>query len=187
MISLESNQIALKKAVWESNYDTLTAIFSRRYGENYIPTLFDEYVGGTVSPAIFLIDIDFLKYINDTYGHDTGDLVIVHVADSIKASIRNEDMLFRWGGDEFVGIIDGLREEHIAPFAEKILKAVSGVNVDAGDTRISAAISIGVSYFQSGDTEYTQAIKRADIAMYRSKAEGGNKVSLQRYAVLHEE
>lgn len=178
LISLESNQIALKKAVLESNYDTLTATFNRRYGENYISTLFSEYTGGTVSPAILLIDIDSLKYINDTYGHDTGDLVIVHVADSIKANIRNEDMLFRWGGDEFVGIIDGLREEHIAQFAGKILKAVSSVNVDAGGAMINAAISIGVSYFQSGDTEYNQAIKRADIAMYRSKAEGGNKVSL---------
>ena len=161
----------------EVNIDTLTKAFSRRYGKNNINEYFEQYKLTGDRPSIMMVDIDDFKQINDKYGHNVGDVVLKEIVRTINHIIRSSDQLIRWGGDEFVGIFPGLREEHIAEFGEKILDSISSLEIPAGNEIIKTSISVGFSYFNETDTDYKDVIKRADEALYKSKAEGKNKVN----------
>jgi len=125
--------------------------------------------------ALFFIDLDYFKEINDSYGHDAGDTVLKIVADRISNEIRKNDTLSRLGGDEFTIILDNLKHtQDISNLAQKILLSLEKpIIVDNKKLQISA--SIGISIYPD-DTESTKKmIKYADIAMYKAKAEGRNR------------
>lgn len=170
-----------KQMELEISYDPLTNAKSRRFGINYLEKVFGEYQASkTKFPvALMLFDIDNFKRINDCYGHCEGDRVLQEIVRTVYKTIRNTDELFRLGGDEFAGIFYGVNEKNATLFADKILQAVSALKHEAGDEIISLSISIGISHFKEDDTGYTDALKRADEAMYRSKFEGGNKVTMR--------
>ncbi|NLB80234.1 MAG: GGDEF domain-containing protein, partial [Clostridiaceae bacterium] len=102
--NLEVSNIALGKMASEVNYDALTKAGSRRYGTKFLEKVFSDFQTGGSSPAIIMFDIDLFKQINDSYGHYTGDEVLKQVVGTMRRTIREEDKLFRWGGDEFVGV-----------------------------------------------------------------------------------
>lgn len=172
---LEDTRRTLTEAVTEANIDPLTEVGGRRYGEEFLTAAFDSFRSGRVSPAVLLFDIDGLKQINDSYGHSVGDRVLHAVAQTVEQSIRGNDVLMRWGGDEFIGIFEGLGPEYALSFARKLLRIVSGLSLPVDGDIIRPTISIGVSYFRADDSSFLDAINRADRAMYRSKAEGKNK------------
>lgn len=178
LMSLEDRHYSLSRAVKEAQYDSLTRIGSRRYGEKLLTDAFSEFKIRGVSPAIMMFDIDNLKDINDSYGHFAGDQVLKQKVDMVKKNIRRGDTLFRWGGDEFIGILKDLEENSVLPFSRKILEAVSEAKVDLGAVQIGATISMGVSYFKEHDTSFFDALNRADEAMYRSKSQGKNDVEI---------
>lgn len=160
-------------------FDALTNAKSRRFGNEYLEKIFSEFQSNMPKPdiAIMLFDIDDFKSINDRYGHCIGDLVLKEFVLDVYKTIRNSDELFRWGGDEFVGVFYGINKENVIGLAEKILEALSSLKLEADSELIKLSISIGVSHFQDGDKSFIEALKRADQAMYQSKAEGGGKVS----------
>lgn len=161
------------------NIDALTKAYSRSYGQEKLNTFFQEYKSVGENPAIMVFDLDGFKYINDYYGHEMGDFVLTEIVKAIKNVIRRSDYLIRWGGDEFVCVLPGLREEQMIAYGQKILEEVSGIEIPVGDYMLVVTVSIGCSYFRDGDTDYSQALKRADDAMYASKKAGKNKVTLQ--------
>ncbi|MGI6752312.1 MAG: diguanylate cyclase [Anaerovoracaceae bacterium] len=161
-------------------YDTLTNAKSRRFGEEYLGKLFIEFHSGILKTevAIMLFDIDNFKSINDRYGHHIGDLVLREFVSTVYKTIRDSDELFRWGGDEFVGVFRGLNKENTVILAEKILENLSSLELEGDEgEQIQIGISIGATNFEDGDKSFIEAIKRADKAMYLSKAEGGGLVS----------
>ena len=133
---------------------------------------------GGSGTAFIMVDMDNLKTINDTYGHDAGDEILKNTVDTIKAQIRLEDKIFRWGGDEFVIACRGLRIENAVSVCEKWVKAVRESGIDHDGNRISTTVSMGISYFRPDDKESTDVIDRADEAMYRAKHGGKNRVEL---------
>lgn len=163
---------------FEISKDPLTSAASRRYGTDDLVKAFGDYQTNRTGPVIMMFDVDNLKYINDTFGHDTGDRILQAVVDAIFKTIRGTDKLIRWGGDEFVGIFHAVKEENTIPFAEKMLEVVSSIKLDINGNLISPTISIGISYFKPNDTGYADVIKRADRAMYRSKKDGRNKFTI---------
>ncbi len=171
---LEIRQTALKKVASQINFDPLTNAGNRRYAEKEFMLAFQAYRETGLSPAILMFDIDSFKHINDAFGHDAGDQVLKKVVSAVQKAIRNRDKLFRWGGDEFVGICYDVSSESAAVLAEKVLKAVDSLHIAIGGEFIKPTISLGVSRFETGDTEFSDAVKRADKAMYQSKAQGGN-------------
>lgn len=173
---LEDGHSSLRTAVTEANTDALTGAGSRRYGEVLLTGLFERFRSNGISPAVMLFDVDGLKRINDTYGHPVGDLAISAVAEAVQKCIRKEDVLLRWGGDEFIGIFDGLDEEDVIPFAHKLRDAVSDVEIDTGAGVIRPSVSVGLSYFVRDDRSYSDAVDRADRAMYLSKSADRAKV-----------
>ena len=172
---LEDSRFSLSEAVSKANTDPLTKAGSRRFGEEFLTSAFESFQTGKPSPAIFLFDIDRLKKINDSYGHTAGDLVIRTIADTVQRNIRDKDVLLRWGGDEFVGIFNGLSKENAMPFARKLLNIVAELRIEVGAENIAPTISMGISYFDKEDLGYIEVINRADRAMYRSKDEGRNR------------
>jgi diguanylate cyclase (GGDEF)-like protein len=163
----------------EVNQDLLTNAYSRRSGTNDMIEAFNHYRKNEVNPAIMIFDIDYFKNINDAFGHDIGDETLIQVAHTIQNIIRSTDKLIRWGGDEFVIIFNGLQQDAALSVAEKILSEVALLSVCVGETCISPTLSIGATYFKKSDHDYTQAIKRADIALYKSKSKGRNQVNIQ--------
>lgn len=141
-----------------------------------------EHVDNTVKAAtaakIKSLQFDNFKQINDRYGHHVGDQALQGVVKTVARAIRSSDELFRLGGDEFVGIFYGVSEENTPFFAGKIKEMVAALEIRAGDEVIKISVSIGVSYFRPGDGSCSEALKRADEAMYISKKKGGNQLTI---------
>jgi diguanylate cyclase (GGDEF)-like protein len=131
--------------------------------------------------ALLFIDLDHFKLINDTHGHDIGDLVLIEVANRIKYCLRPEDTLARLGGDEFVLILENLclnTEETssiVINIANKICAAVSRP-FEVNDTTSYSTISIGVSLFCKESDTPTEQIKHAVMALYQAKTQGRNRI-----------
>ncbi len=120
--------------------------------------------------SILMTDIDFFKDVNDTYGHDKGDIVLKNVADVIKSCTRNGDYIFRWGGEEFVVIMPGCPIKQASLVAERIRS-----NVESSNNGICPiTISIGVAAYDQEN--YQNAITQADKALYTAKQDGRNRV-----------
>jgi len=162
----------------EINLDTLTKASSRRCGEMNLNVFFKHYRLTGEKSAIMIFDVDDFKGINDKYGHKVGDIVLIKIVKTINNIIRSSDQLIRWGGDEFVGIFPGLKEENMLEFGEKLLAAISSLEIPVGNGNISINNSIGFSCFKDTDDDYNDVLKRADDAMYKSKKQGKNRVNI---------
>lgn len=162
----------------ENNKDLLTNAFTRKYGTNELIKSFYEFRKKGTNPALMLFDIDNFKHINDNFGHDVGDQILKEIVNTVNKNIRSTDKLIRWGGDEFICICHGLDKENVLSFGEKMLSSVELMKISSGHTEISTTISIGFSYFTENDKDISDVIKRADMAMYKSKDEGRNTVNL---------
>ena len=177
---VEKNQLSSSTRLLEKeiNEDALTRAYSRKYGESKLSTAFKQYKNKGEEYAIMMFDIDNFKDINDKYGHKIGDNVLLEVVKTINDIIRSSDRFIRWGGDEFVGIFPGLRQDHVIEFGEKVLARISALEISIDDLSISTTISIGFSYFKETDLDYNEVLKRADDAMYESKNQGKNIVNI---------
>jgi len=156
--------------------DVLTKAASRRYGEKRLEEFFHEYRKSGENVVVMMFDIDDFKYINDEYGHHLGDQVLKEVVEKINTLTRSSDIIVRWGGDEFVGIFSGLKEESIMDFGEKLLEGVSEIKVATENKEIGITVSVGFSQFDEKDQVYSEVIRRADDAMYQSKKSGKNTI-----------
>ena len=122
------------------------------------------------------IDLDRFKEINDTLGHDAGDFLLKTVAERLRAVTRNDDVAARLGGDEFVVIQTGVSEKgHAEDFARRLVSAVTAPMM-LKDQEIVATASVGVAMAPTDGTEPERLLKSADLALYKSKADGRNCV-----------
>lgn len=125
--------------------------------------------------AVFLIDLDRFKIINDSLGHDIGDLFLQAVANSLKRAVRNTDTIARLGGDEFALIVEGVtNEEGVIEVAKKLLDALLKTH-HIKDNELLSSGSIGITISSENNREKDVLIKQADLAMYKSKEEGGSR------------
>ena len=152
-------------------HDQLTEVYNR----NKVKELVDPATNAfnkfsSLSTSILLIDIDFFKKVNDEFGHEAGDRVLVHMASVLKSTVRESDYVIRWGGEEFLIIMPGCSIENAEKIAEKLREKVE--ISDNGVCRCT--ISIGVAEYTGGD--YISTVKNADVALYEAKNSGRNKV-----------
>ena len=162
----------------EINLDSLTQAHSRRYGERSLSMYFKKYKKTGESPAIMIFDIDNFKDINDQYGHQVGDLALIEVIDIINRRVRSSDQVIRWGGDEFVCTFPGLKKGYVPEYGEKLLADIAAIEIPIEKETIMLTVSMGFSYFEKTDYDYTDALKRADDAMYHSKKQGKNSINI---------
>lgn len=152
--------------------DQLTGIFNRRHGEDVLQKslLHCERYGSPLS--LMIIDLDHFKSVNDTYGHDKGDQVLINVANIIRDSIRNTDEAVRWGGEEFLVIAPNTEIEVCSTLANRLRKQIGSIPQDSCG-QITA--SFGVAVYHRGDT-INSLIKRADMGLYKAKRQGRNRI-----------
>jgi diguanylate cyclase len=125
-----------------------------------------------------MADIDHFKLINDRHGHETGDEVLRHVATALTALCRTQDVVARWGGEEFLLALPATNAEAATILAERIRAAIANTAIAGKDAPIHITLSLGVSVL-AADEDIDRAIARADRALYQSKEQGRNKVTVQ--------
>jgi diguanylate cyclase (GGDEF)-like protein len=154
--------------------DTLTGLANRRYLMEQFPRLIASSQGQS-GLAIMIIDLDALKPINDQHGHAAGDEVIVEIAKTLRQAIRPDDVLARWGGDEFVVVAQAQHVEHATMLAERIRERIAKMKCvlpRGAVVRTSASIGLTCLPFVPGKPDivsWEHAIKIADLALYRAK------------------
>ncbi|MEA5077876.1 MAG: GGDEF domain-containing protein [Anaerolineaceae bacterium] len=159
--------------------DALTGVKSRGYLESRLETILLEKRLLNYSFALLFIDIDHFKTINDEYGHVEGDRVLKMVANTLVENTREEDIVGRWGGDEFLAILKspGSRSE-VQLIAEKLRILLENSILSSNLDRVKISVSIGGAFPTTNDT-VEAIIERADRLMYQSKHTGRNRITLQ--------
>jgi len=153
--------------------DPLTKLFNRyKFDEIFNIMLMREHWNADNSFAIVMADIDHFKQINDLYGHQRGDEVLVQIAEVLRETLREGDTLARWGGEEFIFLLPYVDVHRAALVADKLRVAVEKLNLF-----VKVQLSFGVSLFVAGDTQET-LLNRADAALYKAKKNGRNRVEL---------
>ena len=160
---------AISETQYKSEHDVLTGIYNRTFFTRYIKNLADE---GPINGAIIMFDIDDFKKVNDQYGHDVGDLAIKMVTKVARSMVRSEDVVVRWGGEEFVIFINGMDLNKAQFKAEEIRSAIESTPYHEGKC---LTVTIGVTEAHGNET-FDTALKRADDNLYTGKTTGKNKV-----------
>ena len=157
--------------------DVLTGLSNRRHLTDLaLPEIAHaRHAGQPVS--LVLADIDDFKHINDGYGHEAGDLVLIRTAALFREACAAQDIIARWGGEEFLFLLPHTGVDDALNFAERVRARVANTPVDHVGKSISLTLSMGVAVLASAE-HLEEAIGRADNALYRSKAEGRNRVTL---------
>ncbi len=163
---ISSRKQELQKLALQADFDALTGIYNRNGGEKLIAKLMskDHHF------ALALIDLNGFKAVNDIFGHDAGDEVLIFVAEQLNENIRKNDVAVRWGGDEFVLLLQADDEESVQNVIEKVNNAVKQPFYFNGDTTPTVvSMSVGVSFYPQTSSNLHALIKLADIAMYKAK------------------
>ncbi len=162
------------RLLYLSETDRMTGINNRGSGENKVRNLLLNGEGG----MLLLIDVDRFKSINDTYGHDVGDKVLIAIADSMKTAFRNNDVVMRLGGDEFAVFAPMVFSRNGGELiVRRFLKLIEGIVIeDHNDLKVE--VSIGIAFYRPDDTfTFEELYKRADRCIYESKWQSGNRVT----------
>jgi len=156
--------------------DSLTDMANRRAINNHLEDLLDQRID-TTPISVILVDIDFFKLVNDTYGHATGDLVLRRVGDSLKASLRGEDQVGRFGGEEFLIVLPNTPLDIAQQIAERCriqIEQTIILNHDHKPIRVTARFGVHCSTEQNEDLP--RILHAADVQRYRAKDTGRNRV-----------
>ncbi len=158
--------------------DSLTGLANRRHAEINLHAKIDEMKRYNWPLGVIFLDIDHFKRINDEHGHEIGDRVLKMVAKTLSGNIRSFDVAARWGGEEFIVIVENIAKKQLGVIAEKLRFLVerSGVPTDSG--AINATISVGAVIAKAED-DVDSLVKKADRLMYQSKSAGRNRVSME--------
>ncbi|MBQ0041823.1 MAG: GGDEF domain-containing protein [Lachnospiraceae bacterium] len=157
-----------------ANRDELTGLRNRRSIDQFMEDAFKRARGEGQDFTVFMCDVDNFKRVNDTYGHDCGDLVLKNIANTIQAELRVEDVAFRYGGEEILVLV--VAGGHIAKrIAERCRIAIEASEVVYKDKSVKVTITIGGSSYYQGATK-DDLIKRADNNLYIGKNNGKNQV-----------
>lgn len=169
---------ANKKLKRQATTDSLTGLFNRRYffeRGNHLLELAKRYQHPI---ALIMLDIDHFKSVNDTYGHDVGDIVIRHVAEILLRGSRKTDIAVRLGGEEFCLLLPETAADTALATAERIRTAIETSFVEHGGGKIEITASFGVSCAEPSQQEinFTELLKKSDKALYQAKETGRNRV-----------
>ena len=156
--------------------DAMTGLHNRRFLEEYTETLVSATQRRKSEMSILMLDLDYFKMVNDTHGHDAGDTVLKTIAKVMTQSVRTSDMVIRYGGEEFMIILQDTGNEGAEQAAEKIRAAVEALKIQLTGTILQKTISIGISVFPTDGETFWQVVKYADVALYHAKESGRNRV-----------
>lgn len=173
---IDAEEQLLKLAVT----DALTGLLNRHGISNWLDNEIVRYNRNGTSFTLFLLDIDLFKNVNDQYGHNMGDVVLQRISQIMLNSIREQDTVARWGGEEFLLVFPDTDIDGGYIIAEKIRKKVNNLVIEFNNIVVNVTVSLGGCSY-SGDMGLLSNLEMADKALYQSKTEGRNKVNVYEY------
>jgi len=184
----EIRELKIKKEVLEKEnekifFDGLTNIYNRRFFDETIPKIIKSLSRSNSTLSLVMIDIDFFKQYNDTYGHGAGDDCLKTVADTLSQNIpRADDFVARYGGEEFVIVLPNTDETGARNVAERLLRSIQACDIPHKSSSAANHVSISIG-IATGMAKHTHKaddfIKHADMMLYKSKQDGRNRYSLE--------
>nr|ALK44341.1 GGDEF domain protein [Colwellia sp. C1] len=179
-IALQELEDANRELEQKNNLDELTGLFNRRYYDQKILAEFRRSKRNLTPLSLIIIDIDYFKVVNDSYGHLAGDQCLVWVGNHLKKSLkRSSDMAFRYGGEEFCIILPDTDERGALAFAEALRKIIEHQVCTHKSIKVSLTISGGIfTYTQQDNIKPEQIFTRADKALYEAKNNGRNQAKV---------
>lgn len=191
-VDVTEQHIADDQLVWIATHDQLTGLSNRRNFQHELDSMLaiaDRYKNQL---ALFYLDLDQFKVINDTHGHQAGDELLQHITRILKKEVRETDLLSRIGGDEFTLVVPAATEEGIHNLANKLLQALKEINYTINDQAHPISFSIGISLYPLHGKNQQQLLANADLAMYHAKQTGRSRYhifspSFEYQAVLTEQ
>ena len=156
--------------------DPLTGLDNRRFLESSINALVEGVIRRDSSMALLMCDMDFFKKVNDTYGHDVGDIVLKGLAQTLRKCCRSSDVVIRYGGEEFLILLMDCNPKKAMEVAEKIRATVEDQQFRFEGGSLSKTLSIGVSLFPGDTSAFWECLKFSDVALYKAKESGRNRV-----------
>ena len=164
------------KQQWRELFAAEPPPYNRRFLEDYVGALVSSSQRRKASFSALMLDLDFFKQVNDTHGHEAGDKVIKTLADLLARSVRGSDFAVRYGGEEFLVVLVDTGIEPALKVAEKIRAEVEATKIPLPTGILQKTISIGVAEFPTDADTFWQVVKFADVALYKAKAGGRNRV-----------
>jgi diguanylate cyclase (GGDEF)-like protein len=179
---LEVKNLELKQ---QSSRDPLTSLYNRRHFQEFMRTQKQgEKRGAGAAPedivgALFLLDVDHFKHVNDTYGHAAGDAVLTMISENLRVILRETDMIVRWGGEEFLAFLPAIPRSGVEEVARRLLAGISSQTIEYQGSSISVNVSIGFAPFPLSPGEHPlpweRAVNLVDMALYMAKGHGRNR------------
>ncbi|MEY2816941.1 MAG: hypothetical protein RL275_404 [Chloroflexota bacterium] len=178
--SIEQINLTLRRAFEReqlaSRTDSLTGVFNRRYFFELLGYEFSASRRYERPLSLVMFDVDYLKKINDTYGHQVGDELLKKAANVVRGELRTSDVLARYGGDEFVILLSNSSEEDASMVLERIYRELKSTIISADHKKLGISISAGISSLQPDMEKADQLVMLADRALYVAKNSGRNRV-----------
>lgn len=162
----------------QASIDHLTGLYNRRSYEKLFEQEFGRARRHNTPLALCVLDLDLFKEINDRYGHASGDVALLQVASACRAELRESDIVGRLGGEEFILILPHTDAAGAVIVADRLRERIAEMDVEAGDVVFRITASFGVTELRQEDGSINDLVRRADAALYRSKAEGRNRVCM---------
>jgi diguanylate cyclase (GGDEF)-like protein len=180
---LEEKNLELKQ---QSARDPLTALYNRRHFQEFMRGHQEiEQRGATAGAgedmvsALYLLDVDHFKNINDTYGHGAGDAVLREISDALREILRETDMIVRWGGEEFLAFLPAVPRSSLDDVARRLLSGIPARSIDYQGIKLSVNVSIGFAPFPLApggkSMSWERAVNLVDMALYLAKGHGRNR------------
>lgn len=155
--------------------DSLTGLYNRRFLQECTENMVAGVMRRGKNIGLIMCDLDYFKQVNDVYGHNAGDAVLKETSALIRSSVRSSDLVIRFGGEEFLVVLLDTNKDETMKVAEKIRENIQNAKFKVQDGVLKKTISLGVSEFPIDTQLFWQAIKYADVALYKAKETGRNK------------
>jgi diguanylate cyclase (GGDEF)-like protein len=176
---LEEKNLELKQ---QSARDPLTALYNRRHFQEFMRGQQDIALASAndeMVSAMYLMDVDHFKHINDTYGHGAGDAVLREISDALREILRETDMIVRWGGEEFLAFLPAVPRGSLDDVARRLLSGIPARTIDYQGVQLSVNVSIGFAPFPLApggkSMSWERAVNLVDMALYLAKGHGRNR------------
>ncbi|NPA10751.1 MAG: GGDEF domain-containing protein [Epsilonproteobacteria bacterium] len=165
---LEENAKLVEQITYKADHDILTGVYNRSFFERHV----SEYLKNKIPICFIFIDLDNFKFVNDNYGHEKGDEVLLKFSNILKRFFKGKDLISRYGGDEFVVAMVDCQKDKIQNLLHQLLEEIERVF-----KKYNVSISVGVSFFPSESKNFGDLIRLADERMYIIKKSGKNGIN----------
>lgn len=169
-----------EQLIYLAERDSLTGLFNRRRFQEEMTRMIGDSARHEATGALLFFDLDEFKYINDTFGHRTGDSILIRIAGEVGSLVRKHEVLARLGGDEFAILVpDGTKQE-ASKLAERVVRAVSQIPFSIEGQNLRMTTSLGIALFPEHGSNVEELVAHADTAMYQAKDNGKNAWAVYR-------